>query len=383
MPGPLAGLDVEGDDARAEQPVARTEAAVEVNRRRIRRHVDEPPFRVGGDGRPGRDVARPLPRVVLPRLVPELAGARNDVELPLVLAGPRVVAEDVARHVLDAGLVVALLGRVADHHHAVHHDRRRRAGDVAQLARDAEVGIVGAVPALPGSPVGDQVRQHVDHTGLRETGERHRAAPVLQRPARLRVERVEEEGRTDDVDDPAAVHLGVGHTLPVAVAHPAVEAGGVRLAVGPERLAGGRIDRHHVAALAGNRIEDAVDVDRSRARHAEHARAVVVATPDPRHLEVLEVVGGDLIQARVAGVPGVAADVAPFAGRRFIPLRAGRGRHQQHNAGGADRNRGRGRGRGEKTERIPDACKPFHGASTISIPRSSRRLAGSSASPAG
>ena len=225
--------------------------------------------------------------------------------------------------------------------------------------------------------------QHVDDAGLGKAGERHRRAPVLQRPAGLRVEGVEKEGGADDVDHPAAGHLRVGHALPVAVAHPAVEAGGVRLAVGPQRLAGGRIDRHHVAALAGDGIEHAVDVDRGRAGYPECARAVVVAAPDPRHLEVFEVVGRDLIESRVAGVPGVAADVAPVAGWRVIALRAGRGGHQQHARDGDGD--GHDRGRDEETKRTPNACKPLlvHGASTISMPRSDDRLAGSSASPAG
>ena len=86
-----------------------------------------------------------LPGVVLPRFVTELTRPRNHMELPLEVTAPGVEGEDVARDVFDAGLVIPLFGRVADHHHSVHHDRRRRGGDVAQLSRDAVIRIVRAV----------------------------------------------------------------------------------------------------------------------------------------------------------------------------------------------------------------------------------------------
>ena len=313
------------------------------------------------------------------------------MERPLALAGAGVIAEDVARHVLDAGLVVALLGRVADDHHAVDHDRRGRAGDVAQLARDAEVGVVGAVPALPGAPVGDQIGEQVDDTGPRKPRQRHRRAPVLERPAGRGIERMEKEGGADDVDDPTPIHLGVGHALAVAIAHAAIEAGGMRLAVGPERLAARRVDRDHRAAVARDRVEDAVDVDRGRARHPERARPEVVAAPDPGHLEVLEVIGADLIEGRVAGVRGIPADEPPLARGRSPVLRPGPGRSQQDAAHSR---------RDKRAERSATHAAPRdralhvlilprwrshdrYGFSTISIRRNAGSSAGSGISPAG
>ena len=250
------------------------------------------------------------------------------------------VAQDVARHVLDAGLVVALLGRVADHHHAVDHDRRRRAGDVAELARDTEVRVVGPVPALPGAPVGDQVRQDVDDPGLREAGQRHGVAPVRQRPAGPGVERVEEEGGADDVDDAAAVHLGVGHALAVALAHPAVEAGGCA-ARGRSRASRRWPDRWRRRYGARRRRCRGCRRRRSGVERETPSafRPVVVAAPDPRDLEVLEVVRGDLIETRVAGVPGVAADVAPLARPSLAPLGNGGGWNDQETADGAGHHR--------------------------------------------
>ncbi len=85
----LAGLDVERQQARAEQVVAGAEAAEEVDGRRIGRDVDEPALGIGRHRRPRRHVAGAPPRVVLPGVVPELARPRDDVELPQRLAGAR------------------------------------------------------------------------------------------------------------------------------------------------------------------------------------------------------------------------------------------------------------------------------------------------------
>src|SRR5690606_29991636 len=100
---------------------------------RVRHDVDESQLGIGGHGSPGGDVTGPLPRVIFPRVVAELTGPGDHVELPEVLAGARVVGEDVTRYVLDAGLLVPLLGRVADDHDVVDDDRRRRVRDVAEL----------------------------------------------------------------------------------------------------------------------------------------------------------------------------------------------------------------------------------------------------------
>jgi hypothetical protein len=48
MPDTFSGLDVEGEDARAEKVVARPEAAEEIDGRGIGGNVDESAFRIGG-----------------------------------------------------------------------------------------------------------------------------------------------------------------------------------------------------------------------------------------------------------------------------------------------------------------------------------------------
>ena len=321
VPDAFTGLGVEGDGARAEQVVPRPEPAVVVDGRRVGGDVDDAPLEVGRHRRPRRDVAGPLPRVVLPGVEPELAlGLGNDVELPLELPVAQVVAEDVARHVLDAALAVALLVGVADDDGVVDHDGGRRVGDVAQLGVEPAVGVVGVAEA----------RQQVDDPGLGEPGDVHRRPEALDVVAGLGVERVQEERRGHDEDDPPPVDLGVGHALAVGGPHRLLPPLGVGLAVRPQRLAGARVHGHHRAPVAGHGVEDAVDIAGRRPRRVIGVRAVVVAPPDPRDLEVLEVPGVDLVDRREPGPPGIAALVPPLPVRRApILLLGGRAGDRQ------------------------------------------------------
>ena len=348
VPDPLAALDVYGDGAGAEQVVPRPEPAVVVDGRRIGGDVDDAALHIGRQRRPRGDVAGPVPGVVLPGVEAEFAlGLRDDVELPLVLAGPRVVGQDVARHVLDARLRVALLMGVAHHDRAVDDDWGRRVRDVADLHRDALVRVVLVA----------EVRQQVDDAGVGEALDRHRLAEAFKMLAGLRVERVQEEGGRDDVDDAAPVDLGVADALAVAGAHRLFPTPRVRLAVGPERLAGGRVDGRYGPPVAGDGVEDAVDVARRRARQVQRMRPEVVPPPDPRHLEVPEVVGVDLVERRVPRAPGVAALVAPFAvGIAARRLRLLRGDRRQHGHPGDERQQ-----QAERTGRAPARCAvPSH-----------------------
>ena len=177
----------------------------------------------------------------------------------------RVVGQDVAGHVLDARLVVALLGGVADHDHVVDDDRRRRAGDVAELERDARVRVVRLLGLQPGLPVRDEILQQVDRAGLREARDRNGPAPVRERLAGLGIERVQEERRRGDEDHAAAVDARVGDALAVVGAHRVLEPAGRRLLERPQRLAGGRVERHDGAPRARDGDQHAVDVDRQAA----------------------------------------------------------------------------------------------------------------------
>ncbi len=304
VPHPFAGLDVERDDARAEEVVAGTEAAVVVDGGAVGRDVDEAAGRVGRHRRPRRHVAGPAPRVVLPRVVAELTRPRNHVELPQELAGLEVVTEDVAGDVLDPGLVVALLGRVADDEDVVDDDRRRRGGDVAEFEGQALERVVLLLGHLPGLPVGDEVLQHVDRTGLAEAGHGHRFTPAFDRLAGLGVEGVQEEAGRRDEHDALAVDLRVGHALAVVRPHRVFVTGRQRFLERPQRLAGRRVERHHGAARPRHGDEHPVDVDRQAAAvdlTQLRAGRQVAAVPLPRDLQVVEVRGVDLV---VSGIPG-------------------------------------------------------------------------------
>ena len=168
----------------------------------------------------------------------------------------------------------------------------------------------------PRLPVLHQIGQHVDDAAGREAGHRHLRAPVLEVLARLGVDRVQEERRRGVEDHLAPADLGEGDALAVVVAHPAFPPRRVRLAVGPDRLAGAGVDRRHRAPLPGHGVEQAVDVERRGAEQRIRRRAEVVAAPGPGHFQRREVGGGDLVERRVARLPGVAADVVPLADRR-------------------------------------------------------------------
>ena len=327
VPDAFAGLHVERDQARAEEVVARPESAPEVHRRAVGRDEDQSPFGVGRERRPGRNIAGRFPGVVLPRLVAELARPRQHAELPEELPGPRVVGEDVARHVFVPRLVVALLGGVADDDDAVDDDGRRRARDVALLERDAFVRIVRVTEVL----------QQIDRPGFRKSLQWHRATEALERLTRMRVERVQEERRRDDVHDVASADVGVGHALAVILPHRVFPAEGGRLPERPERFTGAGVHRDDVPAIACDRDEHPVDVNRDRPR--EHV-AEALAVPLPRDFELVEVLRRDLIEPRVALVAGVAADRRPPAVRRGrLPGRGRPSRHDHQRANDDDESR--------------------------------------------
>ena len=123
MPDPLAGIHIQRDQAGAEQVVTRAETTVEVQCCTVRRDIDNAVFLVGGQWRPGGNVAGPLPCIIFPGLVTVLAGTWQDIELPKELATFGVISKYVAGNVFDTGLVVTLFGGVADYDHAVHNDR--------------------------------------------------------------------------------------------------------------------------------------------------------------------------------------------------------------------------------------------------------------------
>ena len=267
----------------------------EVVGRRIGDDVDQSALEVGRQRRPGRHVTGILPGVVLPGVKPELAlRLRDDVELPLEVPGGRVVPEHVPRHVLPPRLPVALLVRVPDHDDPVDDDRGRRIGDGADLLGQPVIRVELVA----------EVRQQVDRAVV---------AKARDRTAGLGIQRVQEERRRHDVDPPGAVRPRVGHAFAVVLPHRIRPPLGVGLAEGPQRLAGRRVDGGNGPPLPCHAEELPFGIDRGRAEDHVGAPAVVVSPPDPGHLELLEVVGVDLIQRRIALTLLVATPVAPPA----------------------------------------------------------------------
>src|SRR5207244_9216121 len=106
VPLPLARLEIDADETLGEEIVAGTMTAVEVRRGRFDRQVHEAEIFVDGDLRPDADVAVDRPRLVVPRVVAELARPRNGVERPQQFARAHVERADET-----LGVVVRADGR--------------------------------------------------------------------------------------------------------------------------------------------------------------------------------------------------------------------------------------------------------------------------------
>ena len=172
-----------------------------------------------------------------------------------------------------------------------------------------------------------QVGEQIDHAGFREAFNRHRAAEAFEWSSGCRVQRGQEEAGRDDIDDIAAVEVGIAHALAVVGAHGIGPAPSVGLAVGPQGGAGCRVDGDHVAARAGDRVQAAVDVTR---RRAAALRLETGAVPGPGDFQIAEVLRRDLVGRSRTGVGEVIAQGGPLDGV-LAPGYAG----QQQQAGSA------------------------------------------------
>src|SRR4029453_16489399 len=123
VPDPLTRAGVEAHQRVAEEIVAVSVAAVVVVGRRAEGQVNVAQLLVGAHQRPHVGVADGFPRVVLPRLVTDLAGPGYGPEGPQLLSGADVEAAHVAdRHSLADG--EAQHG--GPNHDHVADDHRRR-----------------------------------------------------------------------------------------------------------------------------------------------------------------------------------------------------------------------------------------------------------------
>ena len=152
VPVALAGIEIEADDGARKEIGAGTMAAEVVAGGVFGREIHAVQLFVDRDRRPVAGVARVRPRIVLPRVVAELAGLRNRVEDPQTLAGAHVVAADVALDVLLRARRAAGQVSGADDDDVVAERGRRVEADVGGLEIDAGLIDLGlqiddAVPA--------------------------------------------------------------------------------------------------------------------------------------------------------------------------------------------------------------------------------------------
>src|SRR6516225_2898861 len=123
MPDAFAGARVERYERVAEQVVARTIAAVEIEARAAEADERDPPLLVDGGLAPVVNAAGLLVGLWRPRVVPEFAGMGDAVEDPLNPAGAHVVRLHIGRR----RVVARPLRRQRDDHRVLE--------DAARVAR--------------------------------------------------------------------------------------------------------------------------------------------------------------------------------------------------------------------------------------------------------
>ena len=299
VPQPLTGFDIECNQAGAEEIVSRTEPTVEIKRGPVCWNVDNAAFLVGRQWCPGRNIARPLPRIIFPGVVTKFSRPRQDVELPQKFTGTGVVAEYVTRYVFDSRLVVTLFRRITHHDDIAYDNRWRRRSNVTRREIDPIVGVIRVA----------QVCEQIDDTGVRETLDGDLFAKPFQWVSGFRIERCQKEPRRDDVDDAATIDFRVGDAFTVILAHGVFPARRVGFAVRPQGLAVGRVNGDDMAARPRNGVEHAVYVGR---RGTATAGCEACAIPNPGFFQIVEVIGVDLIGWQISSVLGVAPEISPL-----------------------------------------------------------------------
>src|SRR4029078_9108921 len=92
MPHALSSPSLQTDDALGEQVVPVSVASVEIVGRRLGGKIDVAQLLIRRHRCPYTGVARVTPRILLPRLIPELARSGDCVKNPEPLAGAHVIS---------------------------------------------------------------------------------------------------------------------------------------------------------------------------------------------------------------------------------------------------------------------------------------------------
>src|ERR1035437_6205808 len=203
MPHALPRARVEAEDGLSDLSRALPLAAVPVVARRADGDVHVAARRIHRERRPHVRVAHVLPRIVLPRVVAELAGLGDGLEAPDALARPHVERLDVARRIAVIDEPVA--DAVAEHDDVAPNHRRRRVGGVLvtdggrEILRDVHFAVAAETrDRLAGGGVErDQAPARVDEdaslaaVGPRRDAAVHEARAVARLAVRLPRLRVE------------------------------------------------------------------------------------------------------------------------------------------------------------------------------------------------
>src|SRR5688572_8700943 len=309
VPLALTGLEIDRDERFREQVVARTVAAVFVDRRRLDREIDDAGLRIGRDLGPDTVVASVFRRSVLPRLVAEFALTWNAVERPELFAGARVERSHLPLHVGGVFVAEALEHRRADDDH-IADDRGCR------VQADLRFFVVGLLA------VDHDAVFEIDFAVLAKAGDRLTGLGVQR-----------DEAITDgDVND-AVVALAVGPIGESATRQLARRPPRCTLAfftsVGPLQFAGARIGGDHRAPGARRGVEHALDHQRRAFELRFGTGTEVIGLDAPRDFQLAEVVAVNLIERRVlrsAKVRGVHRPLAVLGARHRAGLSGHEGR---------------------------------------------------------
>ena len=312
VPLALTGREIQREDALAEEPVARPVAAVVIAGRHLDAHVDGVELLIDAHLRPHAGVAGVGPRILEPRIVAELAGARHGMKDPAALAGAHVVGAHIANHRLVVARRAALDVRRTDDDGVLRNDRRGVQSDLVVQLVDLLIVVLLQIDDAVHAEGGDAM------TSSRIERDHLVSGRDVNDPCFLAVAPVRE---------PAARQLSRRHLAALALVE----------AVHPEQLAGRRVERHGRAPGARREIQDAIYHQRRRLKVEFRPRPERLGLEAEGDFELAEVLGVDLVERRVASTRKVSAVGAPFA----VHGLAGTAWHNAEKAEHGDRQRSR------------------------------------------
>ena len=176
----------------------------------------------------------------------------------------------------------------ADHHGVAGHQRRRVQADLPRQRVDLLIHVL----------------HQVDDAVLPEVGE------ALARP-RVQADQPVARRHVEDLPVSPVVPVGQAPARPAARGHLGPLA--FVESVHPEQLARPRVRRDRGAAQSGRGVDHAAHHQRRRLEVVLGLRTEVGGPEPPRHLQVVEVLGRDLVERRVARVRDVAAVAPPLS----------------------------------------------------------------------